>query len=37
VNIALALAGTILLALLITLVPVRRAVRFSPGCALRYA
>jgi putative ABC transport system permease protein len=36
-NILLALAGTILLALLITLVPIRRAVRFRPGDALRYA
>jgi putative ABC transport system permease protein len=36
-NILLALAGTILLALLITLVPIRRAVRFKPGDALRYA
>jgi len=34
---ALALAGTILLALLITLVPIRRAVRYRPGDALRYA
>ena len=36
-NIVLALAGTILLALLITLIPIRRAVRFKPGDALRYA
>jgi putative ABC transport system permease protein len=36
-NIPLALAGTILLALLITLVPIRRAVHFRPGDALRYA
>jgi putative ABC transport system permease protein len=36
-NLALALAGTILLALLITLVPIRRAVRLRPGHALRYA
>jgi putative ABC transport system permease protein len=36
-NVALALVGTILLALLITLLPVRRAVRFRPGDALRYA
>jgi putative ABC transport system permease protein len=36
-NIPLALVGTILLALLITLVPIRRAVRFRPGDALRYA
>lgn len=36
-NVPLALAGTILLALLITALPVRRAVRFKPGDALRYA
>jgi putative ABC transport system permease protein len=36
-NLALALAGTILLALLITLIPIRRAVRLKPGDALRYA
>jgi len=36
-NIPLALAGTILLALLITLIPIRRAVRLKPGDALRYA
>jgi putative ABC transport system permease protein len=36
-NIALALAGTVLLALLITLLPIRRAVRYQPGNALRYA
>ena len=36
-NIAIALVGTILLALLITVVPIRRAVRFKPGDALRYA
>jgi len=36
-NLALALAGTILLALLITLVPIRRAVHLRPGAALRYA
>jgi ABC-type lipoprotein release transport system permease subunit len=34
---ALALAGTILLALLITLLPIQRAVRYRPGDALRYA
>ncbi len=34
---ALALAGTVLLALLITLVPIRRAVHYRPGDALRYA
>ncbi len=32
-----ALAGTILLALLITLLPIRRATRHRPGDALRYA
>ena len=32
-----ALAGTILLALLITLLPIRRAVHYRPGDALRYA
>ena len=36
-NLALALAGTVLLALLVTLVPIRRAVRYRPGDALRYA
>ena len=36
-NLALALAGTILLALLITLVPIRRAAHLRPGDALRYA
>ena len=36
-NLALTLAGTILLALLITLLPIRRAVRLRPGRALRYA
>ena len=36
-NIGLALAGTIVLALLITLLPIRRAVRYRPGQALRYA
>jgi putative ABC transport system permease protein len=36
-NIAIALAGTVALALLITLLPIRRAVRFRPGDALRYA
>jgi putative ABC transport system permease protein len=36
-NLALTLAGTTLLALLITLVPIRRAVRLRPGAALRYA
>jgi putative ABC transport system permease protein len=36
-NLALALFGTVLLALLVTLVPIRRAVRLRPGDALRYA
>ena len=36
-NLALALAGTILLALLATLMPIRRAVHYRPGDALRYA
>jgi putative ABC transport system permease protein len=36
-NLALTLAGTILLALLITLVPIRRATHPRPGTALRYA
>jgi putative ABC transport system permease protein len=36
-NLVLALAGTIVLALLITLVPIRRAARLRPGDALRYA
>jgi putative ABC transport system permease protein len=35
--VALAFAGTILLALLITLLPIRRAVHYRPGEALRYA
>jgi ABC-type antimicrobial peptide transport system permease subunit len=36
-NVLLALVGTIALALLITLLPIRRAVRYRPGQALRYA
>jgi putative ABC transport system permease protein len=36
-NLALTLVGAILLALLITLVPIRRAARLRPGTALRYA
>ena len=36
-NIAIALAGTVALALLVLVLPVRRAVRFRPGDALRYA
>ncbi len=34
---AIALAGTVLLALLVMLALLRRAVRFKPGEALRYA
>ncbi len=37
VNVAVTLAGTVILALLVLLAPVRRAVRFKPGEALRYA
>ena len=37
VNLAITLIGTIVLALLVLLAPVRRAVRFKPGEALRYA
>jgi putative ABC transport system permease protein len=33
----LALVGTVVLALLVTLLPIRRAVRYRPGNALRYA
>jgi putative ABC transport system permease protein len=36
-NLAIALVGTIFLALLITLAPIRRAVHYRPGDALRYA
>jgi putative ABC transport system permease protein len=36
-NLTLTLAGTVPLALLITLVPIRRAVHHRPGAALRYA
>ncbi|HEX6662155.1 MAG TPA: FtsX-like permease family protein [Gaiellaceae bacterium] len=36
-NVALALAGTLVLALVIVFFPIRRAVRFRPGEALRYA
>jgi putative ABC transport system permease protein len=36
VNLAWALIGTVALALLITLFPIRRAVRYRPGQALRY-
>ena len=35
-NVALALVGTVALALLVTLLPIRRAVRLRPGDALRY-
>lgn len=36
-NVGLALAGTLVLALLVMLAPLRRAVRLRPGEALRYA
>lgn len=36
-NIPIALIGTLLLALLVIQIPLRRAVRFKPGEALRYA
>jgi putative ABC transport system permease protein len=36
-NVAIALAGTVVLALVVLALPVRRAVRFRPGDALRYA
>jgi putative ABC transport system permease protein len=36
-NVVLALVGTVVLALLIMVPPIRRAVRFRPGDALRYA
>jgi putative ABC transport system permease protein len=36
-NIPLALLGTLILALLVLQIPLRRAVRFKPGEALRYA
>jgi putative ABC transport system permease protein len=36
-NVLIALAGTVVLALLIMRLPLRRAVRFKPGEALRYA
>ena len=35
-NVGLALVGTIVLALVITLLPIRRAVHYRPGQALRY-
>ena len=37
VNLVVTLIGTIVLALLVLLAPVRRAVRFKPGEAIRYA
>jgi putative ABC transport system permease protein len=37
INLAITLIGTIVLALIVLLAPVRRAVRFKPGEALRYA
>jgi putative ABC transport system permease protein len=37
VNVVITLVGTVLLAVLVLLAPVRRAVRFRPGEALRYA
>ena len=37
VSILIALVGTIVLALLVLFLPVRRAVRFRPGDAIRYA
>jgi putative ABC transport system permease protein len=36
-NLAITVVGTLLLALLITLVPIRRAAHLRPGDALRYA
>ena len=36
-NIVIALIGTLALALVVLLLPVRRAVHFRPGDALRYA
>ena len=36
-NLLIALVGTVVLALLVLVLPVRRAVRFRPGDALRYA
>jgi ABC-type antimicrobial peptide transport system permease subunit len=36
-NVLIALAGTVVLALLLMRLPLRRAVRFRPGEALRYA
>jgi hypothetical protein len=36
-RVVIALVGTVALALLVLFLPVRRAVRFRPGDALRYA
>jgi ABC-type antimicrobial peptide transport system permease subunit len=36
-NIVLALVGTVAIALLVLLLPIRRAVRLRPGDAIRYA
>jgi ABC-type antimicrobial peptide transport system permease subunit len=36
-NLLIALGGTVVLALLIMRIPLRRAVRFKPGEALRHA
>ena len=36
-NVLIALVGTVVLALLIMRIPLRRAVRYRPGEALRYA
>ena len=36
-NLLIALIGTVVLALLVLLLPVRRAARLRPGNALRYA
>jgi len=35
-NLALSLIGTIILAMLVMILPIRRAIRFHPGDALRY-
>ena len=37
VNIVIVLIATVILALLVMQIPLRRAVRFKPGEALRYA
>ena len=36
-NLLIALGGTLVLALLIMRIPLRRAVRFKPGEAIRYS